>query len=291
MISVSEIERKAGERGVSVGMIERDYVLSKMLWAFSSIDFLRENFVFKGGTALRKFYFPDWRYSEDLDFSSTIVPSQDPISENLKQAQTLLMDEFGLSLDTPTPHFVYDESGAVAYIEYTIKYTGPLQKSSHVKSSFRLDITCDELLIAPQNTENCLPEYSDDYEFALKVYSLTEILAEKLRSVVQRGKSRDYYDVWRILKHHQDEIDTKRLKDIFFAKLEHREIEFTGVDALFLESHLNTVRDYWERGLAHQIDELPDFDTTISECAKSNGRLRLTEKLILFFFRKNKSVA
>jgi len=71
LIGVSEIERKAGERGVSVGMIERDYVLSKMLWAFSSIDFLRNNFVFKGGTALRKFYFPDWRYSEDLDFSVT----------------------------------------------------------------------------------------------------------------------------------------------------------------------------------------------------------------------------
>ena len=219
MISVSEIGRKAGERGVSVGMIERDYVLSKMLWAFSSINFLKNNFVFKGGTALRKFYNPSWRYSEDLDFSSTIVPPQDLISEALKQAQTLLIDEFGLSIEPGKPHVVLDEDDSLAYIEYTIKYTGPLQKSSQVKSSFRLDITCDELIINPKNTQSYLPEYSDDYEFALKVYSLTEILAEKLRSVVQRGKSRDYYDVWRILKHHQDETDTKRLKDIFFAKL------------------------------------------------------------------------
>lgn len=285
MISVSELERKAGERGVSVGMIERDYVLSKMLWAFSSIDFLRDNFVFKGGTALRKFYFPDWRYSEDLDFSSTIVPSQDHISEKIKKAETLLMDEFGLSSQIGKTHVVCDESGGsfygamhtVAYIEYAIKYTGPLQKSSHVKSSLRLDITCDELIINPKNTQSYLPEYSDDKEFTLKVYSLTEILAEKLRSVVQRGKSRDYYDVWRILKHHQDEIESSASFRIFLAKLKHRNLEFSGVDALFLQSHLSTVKDYWERGLAHLVDKLPDFNETISEC----------EKLIRFFFREN----
>jgi len=89
LIEVSEIERKAGEKGVSRGMVERDYALSKMLWAFSYIGFLRKNFVFKGGTALRKFYFPNWRYSEDLDFSSTIVPTIEEISETLNQAKTV----------------------------------------------------------------------------------------------------------------------------------------------------------------------------------------------------------
>lgn len=266
MISVFEVNRLAGEKGISSGMIEKDYLLSKMLWSFSSLNFLRNNFVFKGGTAIRKFYFQNFRYSEDLDFSSIIVPTIEEISEALKEAKTLLMDEFGLVLEDGKPHVVFDQSGRVAYIEFTIKYTGPLRKSSNVKSSFRLDITCDEMVINPQNTRNYLPEYSDDKEFALRVYSLTEILAEKLRSVIQRGKSRDYYDVWRILKYHQDEISKNAVKDFFKAKLRHRNIEFTGVDALFLKSHLNSVRAYWERGLAHQIDKLPDFDVTISEC-------------------------
>jgi predicted nucleotidyltransferase component of viral defense system len=249
MISVFEVNRLAGEKGISSGMIEKDYVLSKMLWSFSSLNFLRNYFVFKGGTAIRKFYFQNFRYSEDLDFSSIIVPTIEEISFSLKEAKTLLMNEFGLVLEDGKPHVVFDQSGRVAYIEFTIKYTGPLRKSSNVKSSFRLDITCDEMVINPQNTQNYLLEYSDDKEFALRVYSLTEILAEKLRSVLQRGKSRDYYDVWRILKYHQDEISPDAVKDFFKAKLRHRNIEFTFF-LLFLLIKLFFLKEkfgYWCR--------------------------------------------
>ncbi|HBY57294.1 MAG TPA: hypothetical protein DEG96_05475 [Candidatus Atribacteria bacterium] len=35
---------------------------------FSKYNFLCENLVFRGGTALKKIYFPEFRFSEDLDF-------------------------------------------------------------------------------------------------------------------------------------------------------------------------------------------------------------------------------
>lgn len=34
----------------------------------------------------------------------------------------------------------------------------------------------------------------------MKVYSLNNIAAEKLRTVIERGKIRDYYDSWKLLK-------------------------------------------------------------------------------------------
>jgi len=280
VISIFEVNRIAGEKGISPGIIEKDYVLSKMLWCFSSLKFLYNNLVFKGGTVLRKFYFHHWRYSEDLDFSSIIVPTVEQMSEAVEETKTLLMDEFGVVIEVGKPHVVFGEAGKVAYIEFILKYTGPLRKSSNVKSSFRLDITCDEMVINPTNTQKSLSEYSDDKEFTLKVYSLTEILAEKLRSVLQRRKSRDYYDVWRILKYHQNEIDADAVRDVFKTKLRHREIEFPAVETFFDKSHLNTVRAYWERGLAHQIDQLPDFDTAISEY----------EELTKTFFKKMENV-
>ena len=50
-------------------VIERDYLLSWVLAGISAVPELRETFVFKGGTAIKKCYFGDCRCSEDLDFS------------------------------------------------------------------------------------------------------------------------------------------------------------------------------------------------------------------------------
>ena len=53
------------------GTVDKDYVLGHFLNCFFSYKKNRELFVFKGGTCLRKCYFPDYRFSEDLDFTLT----------------------------------------------------------------------------------------------------------------------------------------------------------------------------------------------------------------------------
>ena len=49
--------------------LERDYLLSWVLAGISRVPALHDTQVFKGGTALRKCYFGDYRFSEGLDFS------------------------------------------------------------------------------------------------------------------------------------------------------------------------------------------------------------------------------
>ncbi|MCY4487141.1 MAG: nucleotidyl transferase AbiEii/AbiGii toxin family protein [Deltaproteobacteria bacterium] len=51
-------------------VLERDYLLSWLLAGIAEKPALRDNLVFKGGTALKKCYFGEYRFSEDLDFSS-----------------------------------------------------------------------------------------------------------------------------------------------------------------------------------------------------------------------------
>ncbi len=51
-------------------VVEKDYAIGHMLAATYEHPVLKERLVFKGGTALRKAYFPDYRFSEDLDFSA-----------------------------------------------------------------------------------------------------------------------------------------------------------------------------------------------------------------------------
>jgi predicted nucleotidyltransferase component of viral defense system len=49
-------------------ILERDYCLAWFLCGLSESD-LRPALAFKGGTALKRCYFSDYRFSEDLDFT------------------------------------------------------------------------------------------------------------------------------------------------------------------------------------------------------------------------------
>ena len=67
MIKPSEVQQKATRLGVRDHQIEKDYVLSWILWGIASHAELTKKLIFKGGTALKKVYFEDYRFSEDLD--------------------------------------------------------------------------------------------------------------------------------------------------------------------------------------------------------------------------------
>ena len=51
-------------------ILEKDYALGYLLAGMAQVEELHAAWVLKGGTALRKFYFADYRFSEDLDFSA-----------------------------------------------------------------------------------------------------------------------------------------------------------------------------------------------------------------------------
>ena len=53
----------------NIGHIEKDYVITWLLWGIAQHDSLRQYLIFKGGTVLKKAYFVDYRFSEYLDFT------------------------------------------------------------------------------------------------------------------------------------------------------------------------------------------------------------------------------
>jgi len=54
----------AEKYGVKLSTVERDYTQNWLLKNLNSI-----NMALKGGTGLRKVYFKDYRFSDDLDFT------------------------------------------------------------------------------------------------------------------------------------------------------------------------------------------------------------------------------
>src|ERR1700684_803992 len=59
---------REGGRRIPESVLERDYCLAWFLSAVAESD-LKATLAFKGGTALKRCYFGDYRFSEDLDFT------------------------------------------------------------------------------------------------------------------------------------------------------------------------------------------------------------------------------
>lgn len=67
------IRTVARQKHVQQYIIEKDYALSYLLAAIAQTEGMGENLALKGGTALKKLYFADYRFSEDLDYSTRVL--------------------------------------------------------------------------------------------------------------------------------------------------------------------------------------------------------------------------
>ena len=83
---------------------------------------------------------------------------------------------------------------------------------------------------------------------------------------MQRGYSRDYYDVWRLLK--EGKFRTGEFKEALMKKCELNGIEYRP-ELIFDRDRLNEARAFWSRGLGHLLRELPNFDTVMSDLRES----------------------
>ena len=71
VIEKQEISELARELSLDLHVVEKDFVLGWLLAGIAANADLSENWVFKGGTCLKKCYFETYRFSEDLDFTVT----------------------------------------------------------------------------------------------------------------------------------------------------------------------------------------------------------------------------
>ncbi|NVM56368.1 MAG: nucleotidyl transferase AbiEii/AbiGii toxin family protein, partial [Candidatus Helarchaeota archaeon] len=184
MIDRRELLEKAREKGLNLMIVEKDYVLGWLLFGFSRVP----NLVFKGGTALSKIYFPRmWRLSEDLDFSLIKGKLEDNL-EKLKTVFSEIRRQSGIELKLKSHHLIQE------YLQLKIQYQGVISRNW-----IKVDITIDDLVEKPA-LRSIHREYSDYISFKIKVETLEELFASKLRAVIERKKCRDYFDLWQLSK-------------------------------------------------------------------------------------------
>ena len=267
---IDEIKRKSFELGLPISTIEKDYVISWSLYGIWRSGLWR-NMVFKGGTCLKKAYFSDYRFSEDLDYTLVGEIDEDRLREGLERALKLANTgpvEF-LELEFSPRYGVRNFKGALLGFEIKIPFR--LVRRTGISSKIKMDITLEnyEKIMLPLQERKIIHEYSDADKFSLvrlKSYSLEEIFTEKVRSLFQRTRPRDLYDVWKLKSIIKLETALSILPEKFRLKNTQFELE------IFKERRVYYERA-WKRSLAHQINPVPEFDKVW------NGVLELLEEL------------
>lgn len=258
MIHSSEISKSAHKLGLGDRTIEKDYVLTWVLHAIANSP-LREQMAFKGGTALKKIYIPEYRFSEDLDFTLLdLEMTNEALASNIAALFQWLRENANLALEIRK--IDVHASGDPAFY---LNYVGPLQ--GQIASRFlKVDFTRGEVLAFPLRELPVLSPYSDlkGREALLPVYSLEEILAEKLRSLLTRAEPRDLYDIHYILDHQL--VDVEEMKFRMTEKFTAKGFVVSDLNAI-LEKREKVFQRLWESRLGGQMPDIPPLDTVIRE--------------------------
>ena len=252
MIKPGEIQQKAREAGVRHQQIEKDYILSWILRGIAQNELLSKLLVFKGGTVLKKFYFVDYRFSEDLDFTlldDSITNKQ--IFEWFKQVFEVIREEANIPLG-----IIDDNEHEDGGINFYISYIGPLGGQGSNKK-VKVDISRDEKMEFKPEKKDAFNVYSDIDEHQLLCYTLEEVLIEKMRSILQRMQARDFYDIWYLLEKHG--LDVGFYLNEFKNKCTGKELDPTTFLGK-LSERLPQYKGRWKASLSDQIKDLPDFE-------------------------------
>ena len=239
MLTKAQIQRIAQRNGVGMQVQERDYLQHLILWLLYRRS---QELIFKGGTALRLVYGGN-RYSEDLDFNG----SEDTSAlDELWREVVGGLEDFGIVAEIRNR---WDSD--VGY-SFDVSFQGPLHDGrDRSKGKVRVDVnqrpekveTHRELVASP---------YDDVRPFVVTALALDHLLAEKLRALLVRGKPRDLYDIWLLLRQGvEPDLSLVERKLALYDRTWTREA---------MEKALENVCGGWERDLRHLLPQFVPYE-------------------------------
>jgi len=166
---------------------EKDYFLTLVLQIIT-VSPTGKTLIFKGGTALHHCYLEQYRFSEDLDFSSNQMPL--PIEGVRKIFDNI--EYLSIKKDYL--------SEATIKIE-KLQYAGPLIQPN----SLKVEIDFLQNVLLPPQTLTYHNVWGVD--FTVTVMDIKEICAEKIRAMSDRARYRDFYDIYLLLEKYQLDLD------------------------------------------------------------------------------------
>lgn len=271
MIQKDEIDAKSLEFQIHRANVERDYVFGWLLYGFFTISDLKETLFLKGGNALRKGYFENTRYSNDLDFgipgdiSQEVLLSEinkvcDFIHENAKisfiKDNNKVEEKFSAS-EVPIP-------GLKVY-EARIYFRDFYGNTDHFRIKISMDITRFDKVLLPIQSVKLIHPYSDSSELVadIKCVKLEEIIATKLKCLLQRQHAPDLFDYAYSIKLLGGQLNKKEVVETLIKKTIF-ERNPQVLKNILLKTSFDYFREYWDKSLVCAKSILFGVDDAIS---------------------------
>jgi len=260
MIGRADIDDRVRRWVLREDVVEKDYVLGWVLWGIGTEPRLKDTWVFKGGTCLKKCYIETYRFSEDLDFT---VLENGPIEPNeVLEVVSRLLDrvnqECGIDFALRAPVCRLRPSRRSA--EARVYYRGP--RNTPGPASIKFDLTKDEFVVRP----TVLRPISHDYPDSLpppgevRCYSFEEVFAEKLRAMGERSRPRDLYDIVNLFRRPDFRQHPDLVLDVLRHKCQTKGIPVPSAGSIQASPMFEELKSEWENMLAHQLRALPNFE-------------------------------
>ena len=248
MISIAEINRVASKYQVPAETIEKDYIISWILWSLSA-SAIKDDFIFYGGTALKRIYFEDHRFSEDIDLISEKKFSKEKLMHNLSCLEKI-KDEANIEVILDK-NFHSIQSREIMYLHYE-GFDEIVGAPKEIKIDFNMNAT----IFGNSQTACVIESYSDlkDKRPLLNVMTINTILANKIGMLfdIARDEPRDIYDIWFLLnRQSQFELNFNKILSIIKEKYSFRPTIKMIKDKLKMQQH-------WQTRLQKQIANLPE---------------------------------
>lgn len=263
MISKEEIKILASSKGLDASQIEKDYVLGWIIAGVAQNTLISNTWIFKGGTCLRKTFFEDYRYSEDLDY--TIAGSFQTnlvfIYKAIEDVSLWVSKESGIEIDTKRTLFeIVKNNSNQTIIQGRIFYRGPVSPSSPRQwPRIKFDLTADEIIVNKPESRQIFhpyPDHANVQRNSVMTYDIHDLFAEKIRALFERTRPRDLYDVVEIYRQSALSFDKDKILYTLAKKCAYKKIEKLSINRLKTQA----CESGWTEQLSHQIASLKAFN-------------------------------
>lgn len=271
MIGRDEIDSVARDLQVNAADVERDYVFGWLLANLFGQSRLRDRLVLKGGNALRKGYFENTRYSDDLDFTTSGSVSVNELRNELLAICNAASAGSGVT-------FLNDEAVVqekrrideqLQVLEARLYFRDFYGKQGHVRVKVRIDVTQFERLHLPAMQRPLLHGYSDasSCHGTITCVKLEEILASKLKCLLQRRHVADLFDYVHWLFFGSESVDTRLVISTFLHKTIYSRQPSAALE-LLLNLPLQILRDAWTKYIVCPARAALAFETALGRFAE-----------------------
>lgn len=267
---------KAGGRRIPESVLERDYCLAWFLASLAEDD-LQQSLAFKGGTALKRCYFGDYRFSEDLDFTLLAPMPFEDIRQRLEPVYAAVREGSGIE-------FAFDREDRHSHANshtFYLRYVGPLPAGGSVK----VDVTIREQLVYTLEARPVLRAYVEFSDVpdgrVVQAYALAETAAEKVIALADRARNepRDLYDLWYLVS--CEGINLSDLAPAITAKLAFREQAAAGIEEAILKKEAR-LKALWSARLSNQMPFYRHSIRSSGNSAASCGRRICRERRLVW---------